>query len=151
MVSGNVGDGQAFIQTAGAHNRRAYQKEAWILMSYASQGKQTCTREPREGAAHQELLCAQALTCTLVSTYALKVLATCTDDMWAEATQIIECMRPELPIKSIYDTNLLFHRQAGFFKAIRSLISDPLHPMHPEKDENIERSNEYLNRAQYLS
>ena len=71
--------------------------------------------------------------------------------MWAEATQIIECMRPELPIKSIYDKNLLFYRQAGFFKAIRTLISDPLHLLHPEKDENIERSNEYLNRAQYLS
>ena len=132
---------------ARAHNRRAFRKEAWILMAYASQGKQTCTREPREGAAHQELFCAQALTCTLVSTYALTVLATCTDDMWAEATQIIECMRPELPIKSIYDKNLLFYRQAGLFKAIRSLISDPLHPLHPQKGEHIEVSNEYLNHA----
>ena len=36
----------------------------------------------------------------------------------------------------------MFDRQAGYFKAIRSLISDPLHPLHPQKDEHIERSNE---------
>ena len=37
---------------------------------------------------------------------------------------------------------MMLERQAGYFKAIRSLISDPLHPQHPQKDEHIESSNE---------
>ena len=79
-------------------------------MAFTSQRKQTCARKPREGATHQKLFYAQALSCMLVPTSPLKVLTTGTDDMWAEATQIIECMRPEIPIKSIYDKNMLYYK-----------------------------------------